>query len=205
MDARTLTKLRAAFAVLGLTLLAALFVLVSSAKARLEAQRRLRHQIVAERIFDEMERELTLLLTLEDARPSSAYDSQRTRARSWAPFVVGYFTYDEKGPHAIAREQLDPTRSARVERAASACGKGAAFEHKDRNAGVAPDTSDRVEADKFGNLEKKSAAPAAPAKQEAVLRKLNRGAEQRPQSKSKGKQARDMDDMLDDPLSGFAQ
>jgi hypothetical protein len=86
-------------------------------EARLEAQRRLRHEIVAERIFDEMERELTALLATESARPSDAYSASSTRVEHWAPFVVGYFTRDAAGIHIVAQSQIDPARSARLVRA----------------------------------------------------------------------------------------
>lgn len=102
MHTSSLTRLRAGF----LLLAAALLFLLRSVEARLEALRRLRHEIVAERILDEMERELTELLAREGERPTSAYDATSTRVETWAPFVVGYFRRDEQQLHVIAREQL---------------------------------------------------------------------------------------------------
>src|SRR4051794_27330780 len=79
VDGRALTRLRIAFVLLAAALLAPLALLARSMELRFEAQRRLRHEIVAERIFDEMERELTALLATESARPTEAYNAASTR------------------------------------------------------------------------------------------------------------------------------
>ena len=89
MRLRPLTRLRLYFFALGAVLLAPLGFLLSAMDDRVQAQRRLRHEVVAERIFDELERELTLVLESEALRPSSAYEAA-TRIEAWAPFVVGY-------------------------------------------------------------------------------------------------------------------
>lgn len=123
MDRRALTRLRIAFLLLGAALLLPLALLLRSVDERLEAQRRLRHQLVAERIFDEMERELTSLLQRENARPSAAYADSGTRVQNWAPFVVGYFTRDAHSAQIIAKDQLPPERRERLE-AALNIGKG---------------------------------------------------------------------------------
>ena len=115
MDGRALTRLRIAFLLLGAALLLPLALLLRSVDSRLEAQRRLRHELVAERIFDEMEGELTALLAREDARPSAAYVDSSTRVENWAPFVVGYFTRDERGVQVVAKQQLAPARLRRLE------------------------------------------------------------------------------------------
>ena len=117
MDGRALTRLRVAFLLLGAALLLPLGLLLRSVDARLEAQRRLRHELVAERIFDEMERELTGLLQRESARPSAAYADTGTHAANWAPFVVGYFTRDTHRAQIIAKSQLAPERVQRLEAA----------------------------------------------------------------------------------------
>jgi hypothetical protein len=72
--------------------------------------------VVAERIFDELERELTLLLESESHRPSSAY-AQDTSISAWAPFIVGYFTADSSGTRYVAEDQLEVGRRARLDRA----------------------------------------------------------------------------------------
>jgi hypothetical protein len=114
--------LRIAFVLLAATLLLPLALLLRSVDSRLEAQRRLRHELVAERIFDEMEGELTALLAREDARPSNAYVGSSTRVENWAPFVVGYFTRDERGVQVVAKPQLAPERLQRLETVLEATG-----------------------------------------------------------------------------------
>jgi hypothetical protein len=114
--------LRIAFVLLAAALLLPLALLLRSVDSRLEAQRRLRHELVAERIFDEMEGELTALLAREDARPSDAYVGSSTRVENWAPFVVGYFTRDERGVQILAKPQLAPERLHRLEAALKATG-----------------------------------------------------------------------------------
>jgi hypothetical protein len=111
-----LARLRLAFLLLGVLLLVPLALLLAAANERLEAQRLLRHQVVAERIFDELERELTLLLESESQRPSSAY-AQNTSVSAWAPFIVGYFTADSSGTRYVAEDQLEAVRRARLDRA----------------------------------------------------------------------------------------
>jgi hypothetical protein len=209
---RTLTRLRIAFVVLGTALLVPLFLLVRSAHARLEEQRRLRHEIVAERIFDEMERELTALLEREGERPSAAYDAEATRAETWEPFVVGYFTRDRHGVRVIARAQLDPGRAQRVEQAAERAFRSAARGWLD--AQPAPEEAGAMPVEMEEQAREQDAArsspPAAraekalPAQQDEVLRKLNRGAKTRAMEPKRGGSNSDRKQQLaDDPLSGI--
>lgn len=119
MRIRSITRLRLGFLTLGAALLLPLFLLLLTVEQRLEAQRKLRHEVVAERIFDELERELTALLDRESARSSADYDAGDTQASSWAPFVLGYFVQSAApgSPRLLAEAQLDPTRKQRVEQA----------------------------------------------------------------------------------------
>ena len=119
MSLGPLTRLRLAFVGLGAVLLAPLGFLLDAVDERIEAQRRLRHEVVAERIFDELERELTALLAAESARPSSAYD-EATRVDAWAPFVVGYFKASPGHVELLAADQLDAARAARLHEALGA-------------------------------------------------------------------------------------
>jgi hypothetical protein len=114
---------------LGAALLVPLGWLLRSVDARLEAQRRLRHELVAERIFDEMEGELTALLAREDARPSAAYAATSTRVENWAPFVVGYFTRDARGVQIVAKPQLEAARVSRLEATLKRAAASGAAEH----------------------------------------------------------------------------
>lgn len=132
MGSGSLARLRIAFLLLGVALLAPLLFLVRAAEVRFETQRQLRHEMVAERIFDEMETELTALLERESQRPSSAYDVVHTRVESWAPFVVGYFKRDITGPHLLAQAQLSPTRASRTRDAITTLFEGAAAPLKEQ-------------------------------------------------------------------------
>lgn len=109
----SLTRLRLAFGVLAVVLLTPLALLQRAAHERIENQRRLRHEVVAERIFDELERELSLLLDRESARPSAAYDSA-SMPEGWAPFVIGYFRSGPQGPRVVAEDRLAAERKARL-------------------------------------------------------------------------------------------
>ena len=92
MRLSALNRLRLAFCGIGALLLGPLGLLAHSVNERLEAQRRLRHEVVADRIFDELERELTAMLTQEFARPSSVYDAASIDAGGAVPYVLRYFT-----------------------------------------------------------------------------------------------------------------
>jgi hypothetical protein len=66
-------------------------VVAGIAKQRLEEARKEREAMVASRIFDEMEREVSAFLELENDRPPYALLGE-TDPETWAPFVVGYFS-----------------------------------------------------------------------------------------------------------------
>jgi hypothetical protein len=106
--------LRATFIGLGLLLLLPLYVLKAAIDERISAQAALRHEVVAERIFDEFERELTSVIERETVRPSSAYD-EPTDPTAWAPFVLGYFTVDERRSRFAPGNALDAKRRAAIE------------------------------------------------------------------------------------------
>ncbi|MDD9939641.1 MAG: hypothetical protein OXU20_01135 [Myxococcales bacterium] len=217
MHRRGLIQLRFGFLLLGGVLLLPLFLLLRAAEARFEQQRELRHRIVAERIFDEMERELTTLLEAEQGRPSRAYDAQRTRASSWSPVVLGYFTQGPNGTRLLARDQLGTSRIARVEGAARALWRahGQALVPRPRTPDP-PRTGHSTEvAEKETRVDGTGedaetdlkVRPRALPKQDSVLRKLNRGVgKRRGASNAKPKQKpprrrRSSDD--DDPLAGL--
>jgi hypothetical protein len=111
----SLTRVRVAFAACTMLLLFGTWSLLNSALDRLERERRLRHEVVAERVFDELERELSAYLERESARPSAAYDAS-SEVQHWAPFVVGYFTVDD-AYHLLSRDQLAAARAQRLESA----------------------------------------------------------------------------------------
>lgn len=106
-------RVRIAFAACTALLLVGTWALLDSALERLERERQLRHDVVAERMFDELERELSAHLERESARPSVAYEASSDVA-TWAPFVLGYFTVDD-GYHLVSRDQLSAERAQRLE------------------------------------------------------------------------------------------
>lgn len=190
-----LARLRLGFVMLGALLLLPLFLLLREAEARFEFQRRLRHEIVAERVFDEMERELTALLEHERARPSSAYDNPKTQVDRWSPFVVGYFRYDRQRLHLPAASQLSAERKARVVAAvqhAEASGELLALldgTDKDRN-GARDDLATSDLAGDSKNADQPLGSERAihaqkRVSQAAVLRQLNRAQSSRAGKESK--------------------
>ena len=212
---QSLARLRAGFIGLGLLLLLPLAMLLGEAEARFEEQRRLRHEIVAERIFDEMERELTLLLENEGARPSSAYEATHTQVESWSPWVVGYFSFDGTKVHLPGREQLADARAARVQRSIEGLSQQGALARLmagedatagDRDSRTAAPTDPQQE-----GQDAKASSVRSFGAQEQVLRQLNRAAMEREQkkkkkkrparSKSKWKVSGGLDD---DPLEGLS-
>lgn len=102
-------RLRLTIVVAALILCLPLGLLVSRALRSVEAEKDLRHEIVAERVFDEMERELTSFLRTEEERPFEHYryfylrEEDATLTRSpladlpEEPFVVGHFQVDAEG------------------------------------------------------------------------------------------------------------
>jgi signal transduction histidine kinase len=98
------TQLKIAFLALGVLLLASVLILLHSALSRLDEQRNLRQRMVAERVFDEVEREIGTVLQHEAERPSAAYDAVDRRDASqerdatdpsrWSRFVAGYYRRD---------------------------------------------------------------------------------------------------------------
>lgn len=86
----SLLRLRIAFIALGVILLCGLFALSWFVEERLAEARRDREEMVAARVFDEMEREISAFLEGESERPH--YENlESTNPETWAPFVVGYF------------------------------------------------------------------------------------------------------------------
>lgn len=108
-------RFRAILLVFSAALLGLLALLVQRAMRSLEIERRMRHQTVAERVFDEMERGLTQLIEREDARP---FDTAGTGGLpSEFAFVLGHFSVDPDGTvraHAAARANA-PAASAAAE------------------------------------------------------------------------------------------
>ena len=179
MRLRPLTRLRLAFVALGAVLLAPLGFLLNAVDDRIQAQRRLRHEVVAERIFDELERELTAVLETESTRPSAAY-GEPTRVEAWAPFVLGYFKLNTAlaagRPELLARDQLDDARTLRLTAVLGefAQAKGTIGQRVSPAPVLAPGD------DRAGELLEAPAPRSFAAKSSPdVLQKLNRSQEER--------------------------
>ena len=105
-------RLRVALVLLALALALPVVLLVLRARDGERLERELRHQAIAARAFDEMERRLTALLDTEEGRSFEAYWRLVDPAVSLPPdlpsFVVGHFQIDPVGrlqardPRALA-------------------------------------------------------------------------------------------------------
>jgi signal transduction histidine kinase len=121
-------RIRIVFVILAMVLLLPLGLLLDRALDSIAAERELRHQAVAERIFDEMERELTRFLRREEDRPFEQYrffyipegGSIESIELSPSPlaspaeeeFIVGYFQVD---PDGTVASPLEPQNKALAE------------------------------------------------------------------------------------------
>src|SRR6478609_11051406 len=86
----SLQQLRWAFMSLGVILIGAVLSLTYAMHKRLIAAERDREEMVALRVFDELEREINAFLETENQR--EPYQSlEHTNPELWAPFMVGYF------------------------------------------------------------------------------------------------------------------
>lgn len=104
-----MTRLRLLFALLALLLVVPTLLFVHHTRESLRVEHELRYRAVAARVFDEMERALSVWLAEEDARPTGHYryysdaipDGSRTLSplsrEPEEPFVVGYFQIDPDG------------------------------------------------------------------------------------------------------------
>ncbi len=108
-----MTRIRAVFVLLALVLLASLAAVVDKAFDTVEAERGSRHQLLADRIIDEMERELSAWLRQEEDRPYGHYryffvpESSTSKLVNLSrsplseppgePFIVCYFQIDPGG------------------------------------------------------------------------------------------------------------
>ena len=88
-------RIRLLFLAFSLALLGPVALLVHRALQSVTLERQMRHQAVAERVFDEMERSLSRLLEREEERPFDEYAAGIEA--SALPFVLGHFQVDPDG------------------------------------------------------------------------------------------------------------
>ncbi len=182
-----MTRLRRTFVALAVVLLLSLGLLVWRALVSIRGERDLRHQIVAERVFDEMERELSALVRREEDRPFEHYRSYYApesnaggavaRVRSpladppQEPFVVGHFLVSPDGTVTTPQENADPASFARLQSVVTA---------RDPSEAPAIPTRSQDPGTTRALSKTKEVAPAYSDQQEArsedYLRELNRGA-----------------------------
>lgn len=144
-------RLRLALLLLAVGIALPATLIVLRATESLELENAYRHETVAERVFDEMERSLSDFLLREAARPPGDYDrlprrgaeatasaAQRVAgfARDDAPFVLGWFALDgDAAPRLLPAREDDAARLAAALRSMRA-----------RRAGPAP-TDEALEAE----------------------------------------------------------
>jgi signal transduction histidine kinase len=178
-------RFRISFAIGTLVLLAPLLFLLYRALRSAALERQLGHRAVAERVFDEMERDLSRVLDGEEAQPIDGYGSAAP-AEVW-PFVLGRFEVDPDGTVRVAGPTDTDQRAAaadEVERLAGAVRpagqpapglpRAAAQQLPGTTVDMAGAPGERVAA-----LEQDQAMASKDVSAYGALRSLNKGAEER--------------------------
>ena len=188
-------RFRILFVVFALALAAPIAFLVQRALHSAALERQMRHQAVAERVFDEMERGLSRVLEREAQRPFDRYGDDASA--SW-PFVIGYFQIDPDGyVHTMAgpSTEQDPNAAAALTQAVTSFWRAgrAPAEVREGAAAQMPGTTMDL------NQRARAPAPADEARKDAVadevrarapsafdaLRSLNRAAVERAERQKK--------------------
>ena len=112
-----MTRIRIALALIGLGVLVPAGFLVWRALDGVSLQRRVQHETLAGRVFDETERQLSRLLEEEEGRPFAHYRFYATDVPGGArsplsfppeqPFIVGYFQIDPDGSVSMPLQPPD--------------------------------------------------------------------------------------------------
>jgi signal transduction histidine kinase len=193
-------RLRIAFALVAAALLVPTALLARRALRAAEVERAARHETLAERLFDEMERSLSEFLRREEERPVGQYafsyapgGARSERVRSplsrpgpdpEAPFVVGWFQEDPGGgvysplvPRDGEAAGAEPPgalareTAARVRRAAERA--LAAVPEEGLAAAEAPEAAERAAPARAGRVEaKRDLAEGRRARKDAAVREL---------------------------------
>ncbi len=177
-------KIRFVFVALAIGLWVPMLLLVEGALQSVSLEREVRHQTLAERVFDEMQRQLGEVSERETSRSFAEYGfylgdaGEASRSPLSRPpsesYVIGYFQIDPDGAFSSPRVPKNPTRA--IER-----GDWPATDHPERaleelkriaRAGIRPkqqwvaeSTGERVEAaesESVPDLEIADSLPAAP-------------------------------------------
>ncbi len=167
-----MARLRIALALLAAAILAAAGLLAGRALRAGEVERAARHETLAERLFDEMERSLSAFLQREEERPYGAY-AETIAAEPDAPFVVGWFRIEPDGSVRTAGPASGEV-AARVRAIVEASLSEAVLPRYDEKADARPKDAP---APAPAAVAKKQAAPGASAYD--MLQSLNRAATER--------------------------
>lgn len=175
------------------SILLATILLIKPALDGIEAEQELRHQILADRVFDEMERELSSFLRREEERPVQHYqNAPGSSILSPKPedFVMGYFQIEPEGsvttPYIRDGDSVERIHNLVM----------ASWEIKERNASASdvlkqiPGTTVPLPQRK-DDIAKAKAYEPDPSQNEqsiAALNTLNRAAEERQQRTTKNVQ-----------------
>ncbi len=198
-------RFRLLFFVVAAALLVPAVLLARRALQSVEIERDARHQTVAERLFDEMERALSGFLAAEEQRPFGHYAREYTPAgeprgvltRSplaappTLPFVIGYFQRDPDGSLRLPAERPREAASEEIARAVDAYWTATANAQKLRAGGETQAPGSTVELDPGARSEPAQQAfrderkSDGPVSAYDALRALNKGVEQRADRQSK--------------------
>ena len=99
----SIVRLRLIFLGAGLILVGAVLALSYVMHKQIKSAVRDREEMVALRVFDELEREISAFLDGENAREPYR-NLPETNPELWAPFVVGYFTASAQGSTIVAAD-----------------------------------------------------------------------------------------------------
>jgi signal transduction histidine kinase len=204
-----MTRIRITLLLLALGIGLPATLLVLRAVESLELENAYRHEAVAERVFDEMERSLSDFLLREEPRPPSDYDLGLPRDGSPTsvspvfraadePFIVGWFSLDSGGETRLHASRTSD--EARIKSAVEAA-LGPRDKRKDSRRVASPSAAGvdedelapgRTKATGKARLEKKALAAAdeqMPAESTAydVLQELNRAQSLRSERQSKAR------------------
>ncbi len=192
-DRGSLRNIRLLFGLVSASILLATILLIKPALDGIEAEQELRHQILADRVFDEMERELSSFLRREEERPVQHYqNAPGSSILSPKPedFVMGYFQIEPEGsvttPYIRDGDSVERIHNLVM----------ASWEIKERNASASdvlkqiPGTTVPLPQRK-DDIAKAKAYEPDPSQNEqsiAALNTLNRAAEERQQRTTKNVQ-----------------
>jgi signal transduction histidine kinase len=197
-------RFRLLFVAVAAALLVPAALLSRRALQSVEVERSARHQSVAERLFDEMERALSGFLSAEEQRPFGHYEREYTPpgeppgavARSpladppALPFVIGYFQRDPDGSTRLPADRPPQQSSTEITRAVDTYWASPA-DTKYRAGAEAQAPGSTVELDRAARNEPVQQAARDARKADGpvsaydALRSLNKGIEQRADRQSK--------------------